>query len=716
MHLLYIDQLGYYLLLGLFLSSLIYIILTIKNKKISIFSQKTEFCYFPLCKKETLSSGLSKLFSNNLKIRKFQDLKNIIGDDEFIKLEKIISLQKISTIIEFKDIHGNRLFIEALNPNYSDSKLEVILFRDITNIITPIKYELEELKEKYQFNQNILNNLPIPIWLRNKDNKIIFSNNEYKNIVNIDCNTVEIPEISKSSIHIAKKARNYECHSEDTHVIVQYTRKLFNITEKIIQDRLLLGFALDQSKKEKISIELQQYLDAQNNFLESSSSAIAIYTQDHKIKYFNQAFINLWGLDEKWLHTNPTYSEILEELRIQRKLPEQSDFLKFKKDRLKLFTELSETYDDFLYLPDGRSFRMIVIPFTHRGLLFAFEDITSRLALERSFNSLSAVQRAMINNLSEAIAVFGQDGRLKLFNPAYLKLWEMNEEYANTSPHISEILESKKHLFNVRDNNWINVKNDLISVLYEREFQRTALKLKNDFIIYRSVAPLPDGATLITYVNNSDLVKCQASLSEKNMIMNDLFLFQYQFIISTYKQIDFLIDSLKNKSLDIESFIKGLKNQTDEMINLSKINLSSINSVVSVIDFSNLINEILDTQNILKIESLSVNFSDYFNGTIICNKERIVQILNKILDYIADLCKTGNVKIEAKDDNKKIFILFKVFQCNVEYSLIEQKFLLLQALVDAYEDRLSIIVENNGFTLNFEISQNQVNKILMNIT
>ena len=57
------------------------------------------------------------------------------------------------------------------------------------------------------------------------------------------------------------------------------------------------------------------------------------------------------------------------------------------------------------------------------GLIFVYEDVTDRLALERSYNTLIEVQRETLDNLYEGIAVFGSDGRLKLHNPAYRKIW-----------------------------------------------------------------------------------------------------------------------------------------------------------------------------------------------------------------------------------------------------------------------------------------------------
>ena len=88
-----------------------------------------------------------------------------------------------------------------------------------------------------------------------------------------------------------------------------------------------------------------------------------------------------------------------------------------------------EPREEFFYLPDGKALRVIAIPHALGGILFAYEDVTDRLALERSYNTLIAVQRETLDNLHEGVAVFGEDGRLKLINPVYLAMWDIDAEW-----------------------------------------------------------------------------------------------------------------------------------------------------------------------------------------------------------------------------------------------------------------------------------------------
>ena len=94
-------------------------------------------------------------------------------------------------------------------------------------------------------------------------------------------------------------------------------------------------------------------------------------------------------------------------------------------------------------LPDGTTLRSVVTPHPFGGLLLTWEDVTDNFALERSYNTLIAVQRETLDNLHEGIAVIGGDGRLQLSNPVFGRMWRLTDDLLDTAPHISEIVEQK---------------------------------------------------------------------------------------------------------------------------------------------------------------------------------------------------------------------------------------------------------------------------------
>src|SRR5439155_7900870 len=98
-------------------------------------------------------------------------------------------------------------------------------------------------------------------------------------------------------------------------------------------------------------------------------------------------------------------------------------------------------------LPDDRTLGVSVSPHPLGGLIFVYEDVTDRLALERSYNTLIEVQRETLDNAFEGIAVFGSDGRLKLHNPAYRKIWDLSEADLAGEPHVGDRREQIRDFF-----------------------------------------------------------------------------------------------------------------------------------------------------------------------------------------------------------------------------------------------------------------------------
>lgn len=371
--------------------------------------------------------------------------------------------------------------------------------------------------------EKVLNNLPCPVWFRNSDLKIIYSNNEFVRIISdrVD-NDAEDQEINKHQKALSIKAsQSKSTLSEERYLVVDGKRKLYSFHEIPIEsDAGMLGLAYDVSSKDQIRIELARHISAQSDLLDATSSAIVIYGPDTKVRFFNQAFIKLWGLDEKWMYTQPTYSQLTDLLREQRKFPEQLDYQQFKRDRLKFFSELTSAYNDFLYLPDGRSLRVIIVPHALGGLLFSYEDMTDRLALERSYKTLSAVQKETIDNLNEGIIVIAENGKVAISNAKFKRMWNMDQYDLEPSCHILDLLEKMFNLLKMKED-WLTFKNIFISNINLRKMQNIKIEKLDDSIIDVLFVPLPDGATLICYQDITDSMLLEKSLRERNQALKE---------------------------------------------------------------------------------------------------------------------------------------------------------------------------------------------------
>ncbi len=70
--------------------------------------------------------------------------------------------------------------------------------------------------------------------------------------------------------------------------------------------------------------------------------------------------------------------------------------------------------------------RVVTTPNPDGGVTYLFHDVTERLDLERRFEELIRVQGETLDNLAEGVAVFGSDGRLRLHNAAFVRMWKLD--------------------------------------------------------------------------------------------------------------------------------------------------------------------------------------------------------------------------------------------------------------------------------------------------
>jgi len=364
-----------------------------------------------------------------------------------------------------------------------------------------------------------LRQIGLPLWRRDAALRLVDCNPAFAAAVEADPPTAIAegrmlggPAVARRVHDLAFAARKASAPQRvELHVVVGGERRLLEITEAPLADGGTIGVAVDISAREALQVELRRVVAAHADVLENLQTAIAVFGADRRLRFFNAAFARLWRLDEAWLRETPDYGAVLEALREQRRLPEYADFRDFKRQRLRLFTELIEPMEELIWIPDGTTLRARILPHPLGGLLFTFEDVTDNLALERSYNTLMAVQRETIDNLQEGIAVIGSDARLKLWNPAFERLWGFGPGEIAAEMHVGQMLDLKRGLF-AAEADWPGTRDRLIARLTERAPRRERGLRGDGRVVERSSVPLPDGAVLHSYVDATDTARVEEAL------------------------------------------------------------------------------------------------------------------------------------------------------------------------------------------------------------
>lgn len=363
----------------------------------------------------------------------------------------------------------------------------------------------------------ILDALPIPVWLRDASLTLKWANRAFAaatGMADADDAVSGQATLEKTERDLAASARNEGKTLEGKRfAVIGGQRRALSFTHTPTPDGIV-ATAIDVTELSGAEARLQQHIDAHADTLDKLATAVAIFDRAQKLTFYNRAFAHLWGLPEDWLDTKPADGEILDRLRELRKLPEQRDYQSWKRQRLALYEQPADYVpEDLWHLPGGKTLRVVAQPHPFGGLTFLYEDVTEKLALESSYNTLIKVQSATLDTLLEAVAVFGPDARLKLHNAAFARIWELEPDELAGEPHIQRISELCIGRFG-EEPFWQKLVATIASGA-ERRRDWGEIERNDKMILAVSLAPLPDGATLVTFADMTDRFRIESALRDR---------------------------------------------------------------------------------------------------------------------------------------------------------------------------------------------------------
>ena len=597
-------------------------------------------------KTEKLSPTLCSLLEIKTKNPNFSDISEVISKDEFLELQRNISV--------LTNEHKNFQNIKVLTKNnalscsgeiitVSKRKYILLRFTDITE------------KEKSNGKKIAFDKSPLPIWIRNNNFKVIESNDAFEKI-NANTNNFELAKKSHTENEIRTESREISVGDEE---------RLFKIIE-VPTESGTVGFAIDITKKNEVKKKLDFSISLQKQFLETSASAVAIYGADTKLMYYNVTFASLWNLDKEFLDKNPTYDSILEKQREKRLLPEQTDFQEFKIDQLKLFSNLTDMDEEFLYCPNGKTIRRMIMPHNNGGLICTFDDVSDKMALEISYNTLMAVQKETLDNLQEGVAFFGENGLLKLFNPAFAAMLGFNKNTLDLNPHFSEILESVRNF----SPEWKEYKEHLTRILSSRRATHEIIEWVDHKVISLNTIPLPDGGLLCSFADITDSMIVERTLREKNRALEQADKLKTDFLENISYELRSPLTSIMGFAEALKysyfgelnakqseyvghicSASETLKDLIDMILFLASIEAGYVELNINNVDISSMLNEMVSKRKnelIAKEISVEIVLSEELK-TMVGDREHIQHALLQIFtNAIAFSPKGETIKIGAE--------------------------------------------------------------------
>ncbi|MBY7649055.1 MAG: alkaline phosphatase [Candidatus Liberibacter europaeus] len=593
-----------------------------------------------------LSHGIEKLRNTGQSFELIAETKN----DYAIKIEGRVS--------------GSCAFLRilALNGIYAELAEKTLQYQKMCNNISIFKLLLDSVES--------------PIWQRDQRGQLIWSNNSYKKkLESIDPqqaifenHTFFEEEVRNRMISSVKPEEKFsEIISTNEHG----QRKSYKIVS-VMNSFGEAAIAIDVSKE----INTHDQLSHTYEILHNLTVAIAIFDKNRYLQFYNRSFVKLWGMDTTFLESNPSNDELLEFLRSANKLPEQLNWKTWKENIFSVYKS-SEAHMDTWHLPNGQTLHVIVDHHPHGGTIWMFENLTVQVDLETKYNTLVKVQGETIDHLSEGVAVFGPDGRIKLSNPTFRSLWQADEEQVSPGTHIRSIAATCSKQYNKSDG-WNLLASIITSFEDERKSLQGKMELLSNSVIEYSIIPLPNAQTMLTFVDVTDSVRAERALTEKNEALRKADEIKNRFVQhvsyelrSPLTNIIGFTDLLKTSKLGSlnpkqSEYIEYISTSSALLLNLVNdiLDLATVDAGIMKLNYSEIIIDDLidDVKKSIanKLQEGEITLKCCAKGnlkSIVADRQRLIQIFVKILSNAADFSPKGSVVILEyfNDDTDFVF-------------------------------------------------------------
>jgi len=483
----------------------------------------------------------------------------------------------------------------------------------------------------------ILNRSPFPKWRMTSTGKITWVNAAYVDAIGGGNSAKVIEEqnhLDNKIIVQGKKAlETNKSFTNVRNIILHGNNKPTSITIYPISGGVA-GIALDAAEVESLKQNLSTYKTAHHEILNKMDEAVVIFGSDQKVTFHNAAFTSLCSIDTEWLKTRPTHGSWLDHMNEKNLIPAQSDYVSWKNSELALYKIWPEEMPDEIWsLPDGKTLRLVRMRDLHGGVSLLFSDMTDSVKLKTELGRLINVQKATLDKLSEGIAVFGTDGRLRIHNAAFATIWNLSGDDLENSPRFSYLIKLCLPLYNNSDF-WNSLRARATNPNPEIRHQDSGEIIRSDSRIFTWLSrPLPDGATLLAWEDVTSARKAQAALIERAEALEQADRMKSEFVGHVSYQ-------LRTPLTTISGYSEFLQNSgAGEITDKQSEYIFAIQSASE--DLAKTINDILD------IAAIEANVLDLELSDI-----EIHQILEQSLDYVATKAEDTKISLALKSNSK----------------------------------------------------------------
>lgn len=582
--------------------------------------------------------------------------------------------------------------------------------RDLARIMD----QHRQLARDITLSRALLNALPMPVWLSAADGRLAWVNKAYVAAVE----ATDEAEVRERQIELLEVRQRAELHTAFASGGAFRKRLPLNIAgERKAHEVVALPLgeavaaaAIDVTVAESVQGELNRQIAAYDRTLDRVATAVAIFGPDRRLTFANAAYHALWRLDPQWLTSHPTDAEILDKLREQARLPEvvsrpeaddapgseprPPEAVNYKEWKARVLgaAKAEAAQEEGWYLPDGRTLHVTIEPRPDGGATHFYDDVTERIAMESRYHALIGVQRETLDHLKEGVAVFGTDGRLRLYNQAFERIWKLSGTMLAANPHIDDIIVHCRVL-DTDEENWNGIAHVVTEISDQRHPTEGQMGRADQSVIDFAALPLPDGGTLVSFADVTVSKRYERALVERNEALVAADRLKSQFISHVSYELrtpltniigfSELLESPRTGALndkqreylnDVGASSRQLLSIIDDILDLANIDAGALELKVAPMQLGAIVEgavlAVRDRANRARLK-LDVTVTPDI-GTILADEARVRQILYNLLSNAIGFSSSGG-RVSLNCERRQGMIEIKVTDQGVGIPLGQQR-------------------------------------------
>ena len=521
----------------------------------------------------------------------------------------------------------------------------------------------------------LFNALPMPVWIKGADGRIEWVNKAYAAAVE----ATDEAEVRERQIELLETRQRLDARLALSKGEVFRKRLSLNIAgERKAHDVVSLPLgeasasaAIDVTAQQSAQGELDRHIESYDRTLDRVTTAVAIFNKDRRLTFYNSAYQKLWELDPDWLGIKPSDGQVLDRLREAGRLPEvvsrsdqnekrATEAVNYKEWKVRVLSSVKSesVHEEGWHLPDGRTLHVTIEPRPDGGTTHYYDDVTEQLALESRYNAMIDVQRETLDHLKEGVAAFGTDGRLRLYNTAFERIWRLSGRMLKDGPHIDQIISHCRVLYD-DPRGWAGLARSATQFSDQREPIEGQMTRADQSVIDFAALPLPDGGTLVTFADVTVSKSYERALIERNEALIAADRLKSQFLSHVSYELRTPLTNIIGFTELLESPRTGSLNgkQVEYLGDVS----GSSKQLLSIID------DILDLANMdagaLELKLAPVTVQSAIDGAVLAVRDRAARSHLKVEATLAP-----DVSAFVADDARVRQILYKLLSNAIGFS------------------------------------------------